>query len=130
MCVTLTLTQGIKALAECLPSSTVDLDISGNPALGQAGGAAIGRFLVDFVRSAKLRRLDMSNCSLGDIGMQMLAEGLEATKGLEWLGLAGNLNGRQSAVANGVNGGGKLSVGELGLGWEGSIWYLVNIKGL
>lgn len=105
--------QGIKALAECLPSSIVDLDVSDNPALGQAGGVAIGRFLIDFVRSAKLRRLDVSNCNLGDIGMKMLAEGLEATKGLEWLGLAGNLNGRRGGAANGVNGDGKLSVGEL-----------------
>ena len=98
--------QGIKTVAACLPSSIVELDLSNNSGIREAGGVAIGRFLADFVRSANLRRLDLSKCNLGDVGMQKLAEGLEATKGLVWLGLAGNLN------HPGDTGNGKLAIGE------------------
>lgn len=87
------LMQGAIVLSSCLPSSLVDLDLSDNPALGKRGGGAIARFLLDFVRSVNLRRLDMSRCGLGDEGLTSLAEGLMSAPGLEWLGLAGNLRG-------------------------------------
>ena len=73
---------------------------------------AIGRFLVDFVRSANLRRLDVSKCNLGDAGLVGLAEGVEAAKGLDWLGVARNLNGPGSVGAGGGTGAGKVALGE------------------
>lgn len=90
----------------------MDLDISNNPAVGPKGGVAIGRFLVDFVRSANLRRLDVSKCNLGDAGLVGLAEGVEAAKGLDWLGVARNLNGPGSVGAGGGTGAGKVALGE------------------
>lgn len=104
--------QGVSILAASLPSSIVDLDISNNPAVGAKGGVAIGRFLVDFVRSANLRRLDVTRCNLGDEGLVGLAEGVEAARGLDWLGVARNLNGPGSVGAGGGTGAGKTALGE------------------
>lgn len=101
------------ALAACLPSSIVELDISNNPAIGEKGGAAVGRFLLDFVRSANLRRLDVTKCNLGDEGLRGLADGVGAAKGLEWLGVAGNMNGAGSTGMGGSSREGKLALGEL-----------------
>lgn len=104
--------QGVSTLAASLPSSIVDLDISNNPAVGAKGGVAIGRFLIDFVRSANLRRLDVSGCNLGDEGLVGLAEGVEAARGLDWLGVARNLNSPGSVGAGGGTGAGKVALGE------------------
>ena len=106
------MSQGVSILAASLPSSIVDLDMSNNPAVGPRAGIAIGRFLVDFVRSANLRRLDVSMCNLGDEGLVGLAEGVEAAKGLDWLGVARNLNGPGSVGAGGGTGAGKIALGE------------------
>ncbi|CAM9754320.1 unnamed protein product, partial [Ectocarpus sp. 12 AP-2014] len=84
--------KGMTILAAALPSSIVELDLSNNPAVGEKGGKAIALFLLDFVRSANLRRLDVTMCNLGDEGLVSLAEGVGAAKGLEWLGVARNLN--------------------------------------
>lgn len=104
--------QGVSILAACLPSSIAEVDLSNNPAIREKGGEAIGRFLVDYVRSANLRRLDVSMCNLGDEGLRMLAEGVETAKGLEWLGIAGNLNGTGGVGAGGGTGVGKTAIGE------------------
>lgn len=100
-------------LAASLPSSIVDLDLSNNPAMGERGGKALARFLLDFVRSASLRRLDVSMCNLRDEGLVSLAEGVEAAKGLEWLNVARNLNNPGSVVGPGAgSGAGKTAIGE------------------
>lgn len=101
--------QGIGILSSCLPSSLVDLDVSDNPGMGEKGGFAIGRFLLDFVRSANLRRLEISGCQLRDAGLKSLAEGVAAAPRLEWLGVAGNL---RSAGDEGGSGDGKMALGE------------------
>lgn len=100
--------QGVGILAPCLPSSLVDLNLSDNPGMGEKGGSAMGRFLLDFVRSANLRRLDMSSCGLGDAGLRNLAEGVSAAPGLEWLGVAGNLRGITEGEGNGA---GRMALG-------------------
>lgn len=102
----------MNALVSSLPSSIVDLDISNNPAMGERGGVAVGRFLADFARSANLRKLDVSMCNLRDKGLEHLAEGVEFAKGLEWLGVAGNLNDPGSSGAAGGTGEGKMALGE------------------
>lgn len=105
--------QGMTFLAAALPSSIVELDLSNNPAVGEKGGKAIARFLLDFVRSANLRRLDVSMCNLRDEGLASLAEGVEAAKGLEWLSIARNLNDPGSVVGAGAgSGAGKTALGE------------------
>lgn len=113
--------QGVAILASCLPLSIAELDISNNPAVGEKGGLAIARILSDSVRSANLRRLDVSNCNLGDKGLACLAEGLESAKGLECLSIAGNLNGPGSVGAAGGTGEGKMALGEL------SVFFLMVI---
>lgn len=100
-------------MTTCLPSSIVELDISNNPAVGEKGGVAVGRFLLDFVRSANLRRLDVTKCNLGDEGLRSLADGVGVSKGLEWLGVAGNMNGAGGTDTGGSSGEGKLALGEL-----------------
>lgn len=100
--------QGMGILSSCLPGSLVDLDLSDNPRMGEKGGSAMGRFLLDFVRSANLRRLDISRCHLGDSGLVSLAEGVAAAPGLEWLGIAGNLRGNREEG----NGAGKMALGK------------------
>lgn len=110
---TLSTFQGMTFLAASLPASIVELDLSNNPAVGEKGGKAIARFLLDFVRSANLRRLDVSMCNLRDEGLASLAEGVEAAKGLEWLGIARNLNDPGSVVGAGAgSGAGKTAIGE------------------
>lgn len=105
--------QGMTILAAALPSSIVELDLSNNPAVGAKGGKAIALFLLDFVRSANLRRLDVTMCNLGDEGLVSLAEGAGAAKGLEWLGVARNLNDPGSVVGAGAGSGvGKTALGE------------------
>lgn len=100
-------------LAAALPSSIVELDLSNNPAVGEKGGKAIALFLLDFVRSANLRRLDVTMCNLGDEGLVSLAEGVGAAKGLEWLGVARNLNDPGSVVGAGAGSGvGKTALGK------------------
>lgn len=101
--------QGVGILSSCLPGSLVDLDLSDNPAMGEKGGSAMGRFLLDFVRSANLRRLDISRCNLGNSGLVSLAEGVAAAPGLEWLGIAGNLRGSREGERTGE---GKLAMGK------------------
>eukprot|EP00752_Nemacystus_decipiens_P009822 g8764.t2 len=104
--------KGMTFLAASLPSSIVDLDLSNNPAVGERGGKALARFLLDFVRSANLRRLDVSMCNLRDDGLASLAEGVEAAKGLEWLNIARNLNDPGSVVGPGAgSGAGKTAIG-------------------
>ncbi|CAM9676644.1 unnamed protein product [Laminaria digitata] len=112
--------KGVSTLAASLPSSIVDLDISNNPAVGAKGGVAIGRFLIDFVRSANLRRLDVSRCNLGDEGLVGLAEGVETARGLDWLGVARNLNDPGSVGAGGGTGAGKVALGKALMAGEGS----------
>ncbi|CAN0025441.1 unnamed protein product, partial [Ectocarpus sp. 12 AP-2014] len=104
--------KGMTVLAAALPSSIVELDLSNNPAVGEKGGKAIALFLLDFVRSANLRRLDVTMCNLGDEGLVSLAEGVGAAKGLEWLGVARNLNDPGSVVGAGAGSGvGKTALG-------------------
>lgn len=101
-------------LAAALPPSIVELDLSNNPAVGPKGGKAIALFLLDFVRSANLRRLDVSMCNLRDEGLTSLAAGVGACKGLEWLGVARNLNDPGSIVGAGAGTGeGKTALGEI-----------------